>query len=99
MSAASKSSASEREAELAASKAAALEAYEKLQEARQHFRQAAEAAGMDLKEDAMDQLLRGREKAEELSSEAGRYVREKPLASLGIAFLVGYVMARMFGRR
>lgn len=99
MSAASKSQSPDRDAELAASKAAALEAYEKLQEARSHFRQAAEAAGMDLKDDAMEHILRGRDKAEEFSAEAGRYVREKPLASLGVAFLVGYVIAQMFGRR
>lgn len=89
----------DRDAELSASKAAALEAYEKLLEARQHFRKAAESAGMDLKEDAMEELARGREKANELSAEAGRYVREKPLASLGIAFLAGYILAQIFGRR
>jgi ElaB/YqjD/DUF883 family membrane-anchored ribosome-binding protein len=70
-----------------------------LLEARQHFRKAAEAAGMDLKEDAMEQLARGREKANELSAEAGRYVREKPLATLGFAFLAGYILAQIFGRR
>lgn len=89
----------DRDAELAASKAAAIEAYEKLLEARQHFRKAAEAAGMDLKEDAMEQLARGRQKADEVSAEAARYVREKPLASLGIAFLAGYILAQIFGRR
>lgn len=88
-----------RSAEMAASKEAAMEAYEKLLEAREHFRHAAEAAGMDMRQDAMDQLMRGRHKAEELSAEAGQYVRDKPLASLGIAVLAGYILAQVFGRR
>ncbi len=88
-----------REAEMAASKAAAMEAYEKLLEARQHFARAAEAAGMDMKQDATEHLQRGRDRAEELGNEASAYVRDKPLASLGIAFLAGYVLAQIFGRR
>lgn len=99
MPAQSGSGAKDREAELAASKAAAMEAYEKLLDARLHFRQAAEAAGMDLKEEALEQMQHGREKAEEISAEATRYVRDKPLASLGLAFLAGYILAQVFGRR
>ncbi|MBN7796536.1 hypothetical protein [Parahaliea mediterranea] len=99
MPAQSESGAKDREAELAASKAAAMEAYEKLLDARLHFRQAAAAAGMDLKEEALEQIQHGREKAEELGAEATRYVRDKPLASLGLAFLAGYILAQVFGRR
>ncbi len=88
-----------KEDEMAATKAAALEAYEKMLEAQQHFRKAAEAAGMDMKQEAMEQVRRGKEKAEELGAEAVDYVREKPLASLGIAVLVGYVLAHILGRR
>lgn len=89
----------DREAELAASKAAAMEAYEKLLDARLHFRQAAEAAGMDLKQDALEHMRHGREKAEELGAEASRYMRERPLASMGLAFLAGYILAQVFSRR
>ncbi len=88
-----------REDELAASKAAALEAYEKLLEARHHFRLAAESAGMDLKEDAATQLLRGRDRAEELGEQANAYVRDRPLAALGVAFAAGFVMAQLLSRR
>jgi ElaB/YqjD/DUF883 family membrane-anchored ribosome-binding protein len=99
MSAAGTQERKEREAELAASKEAAIEAYERLLEARHHFRQAAEAAGMEAKQEAFEQFARGREKAEALGSEATRYVRDKPLASLGLAFLAGYILAQIFGRR
>jgi len=88
-----------RDTEMAASKESAMAAYEKLLEAREHFTKAAQAAGMDLKHDAIEQLEKGRVKADELSNEAGRYVREKPLASLGIAALAGYLLAQIFGRR
>ncbi|MFV0276329.1 MAG: hypothetical protein ACK5HY_03980 [Parahaliea sp.] len=99
MSAATDAQGKKRKDELAASKEAALAAYEKLLEARQHFRQAAEAAGMDLKDEAMQQLEYGKARATELADEATRYTREKPLASLGIAFLAGYILAVVFGRR
>lgn len=85
--------------EFAASKEAALEAYDKLQEARLHFQQAAQAAGMDLKGDAIEQIHKGRDKVDELGAEASAFVRDKPLATLGIAFLVGYVLAQVTSRR
>jgi ElaB/YqjD/DUF883 family membrane-anchored ribosome-binding protein len=88
-----------KNAEIAASKEAAMEAYEKLLEARQHFRRAAEAAGLDARDEAMEQFARGREKAEAIGAEAGAYVRQRPLASLGLAFLAGYILAQVFGRR
>ncbi len=89
----------ERDEELAASRQAALEAYEKLLDARTHFRRAAEAAGMDLRDEALHQLERGQQKADEVSAQASRYVQEKPLSSLGLAFLAGYILAQIFGRR
>ncbi len=99
MVAASKSDKPSREEELAASKEAALAAYEKLLEARQHFRQAAEAAGLDMKDEALQQLERGRDKADERGEQASHFVREKPLATLGFAFLAGYIFALILGRR
>jgi|TARA_Y100000114_G_scaffold21857_1_gene17627 ElaB/YqjD/DUF883 family membrane-anchored ribosome-binding protein len=88
-----------KDAELAASKAAVGEAYEKLLEARDHFKAAAQAAGMDVRQDALEQLLKGREKAEALGDQATSYVREKPLATLGIAFAAGFVLAQLFSRK
>ncbi|WP_341707900.1 hypothetical protein [Halopseudomonas sp.] len=86
-------------AELAASKAAVGEAYEKLLEARDHFKAAAQAAGLDVKQDALEQLLKGKEKAEVLGEQATTYMREKPLATLGIAFAAGFVLAQLLSRK
>lgn len=86
-------------AELAASKAAVGEAYEKLLEAREHFKAAAQAAGLDVKQDALEQLLKGKEKAEVLGEQATTYMREKPLATLGIAFAAGFVLAQLLSRK
>lgn len=83
---------------LDASKEEAMQAYQNLLDAKEHFRKAAEAAGMDLKAEATDQLLKGREKAEALGHEASRYMHEKPLATLGIAFLAGFVFSQLFSR-
>lgn len=85
--------------ELAASKEAALDAYEKLLEAKQHLQSAAEAAGVDMKDEAVEQLLQGRAKAEELGDQASTFIREKPLASLGIAFIGGLIISRLFSRK
>ena len=91
--------AKDRNEELGASKQAAMEAYEKLLDARMHFRRAAEAAGMDLRDEALQQIERGQQKAGEVSEQASRYVQEKPLPALGLAFLAGYILAQIFGRK
>ncbi|HEC60393.1 hypothetical protein LCGC14_1517920 [marine sediment metagenome] len=88
-----------KEDELAASKEAALSAYEKLLEAKDHFKLAAEAAGVDLKGVATEQLLKGRAKTEALGEQATDYIKEKPLASLGIAFATGYLLSQLFSRK
>jgi len=88
-----------REDELAASKEAVLSAYDKLLEAKEHFKLAAEAAGVDIKDEATEQLLKGRAKTEELGEQAAVYIREKPMASLGIAFITGYVLSQLFSRK
>ena len=87
------------EKELEASRAAAMEALDKLLEAKNHFRSAAEAAGLDLKDEAIDQLTEGRNKAEELSIQATEYVYEKPLSSLAIAFVGGFVISQLLTRK
>ena len=85
--------------ELAASKAAALEAFEKFLDAKTHFRLAAEAAGMELKDDVTEHLLQGRDKAAALGHQAEAYCREKPLTTLGIAFVAGFIFAQLFSRK
>lgn len=86
------------EAELEASKMAAREALDKLLEAKEHFRHAAEIAGLDVKAEALDQLVKGKDKADDLSRSAIEYAREKPAQALAIAFVGGYVMSKLFFR-
>ncbi len=88
-----------REEELAASKEAAREALDKLLEAKEHFRQAAEKAGLDVKEEAVEQLAKGRAKVDELSDEASLYMNDKPLQTLGIAVLGGFVLSHLLSRK
>ena len=85
----------DRSAELEASREAVMAALDKLLEAKDHFRKAAEAAGLDLKHEAVDQLDKGKEKAKELGDQASHYVHAKPLETLGIAFLAGLVFAQI----
>ncbi len=89
----------DKQDELAASKAAALEAYEKFLDAKDHFRLAAEAAGVDLKSDAAEHFLQGRDKAAQLGQQAEAYFKEKPLATLGMAFAAGFLFAQYFSRK
>lgn len=86
------------EAELEASKQSAREALDKLLEAKEHFRHAAEIAGLDVKADALDQLVKGKDKADELTNTAIAYAREKPAQALAIAFVGGYVLSKIFSR-
>lgn len=88
-----------RDEELEASKKSAREALEKLLEAKEHFREAAEAAGLDARDEAVEQLARGRAKVDEFSGEASDYMHEKPLQTLGIAFLGGFILAHLLSRK
>ncbi|MGC1507924.1 hypothetical protein FT643_07315 [Ketobacter sp. MCCC 1A13808] len=85
--------------ELAASKESVMDAYDKLMEASSHFRKAAEAAGIDLKQDAVDNLAKGREKAGELGKQADTLMKEKPLATLSVAFVFGFILSQFFSRK
>ena len=85
--------------ELAASKEAVLSAFDILLEAKEHFKSAAEAAGVDIKDEATEQLLKGREKTEALGEQASGFIREKPLATLGIAFITGFVISQLSTRK
>lgn len=88
-----------KESELTASKEAVMSAYDKLLEAKEHFKLAAEAAGVDIKDEATAQFLKGRAKTEEIGEQAAVYIREKPLATIGIAFITGYVLSQLFSRK
>lgn len=84
--------------ELAASKKAAMEALENLIEARGHFRQAAEEAGLDARDEALQRLEQGKARAGELGDEASEYLHDKPLQALGLAFLGGFILSKLLSR-
>lgn len=94
-----KTKASPADVEIEASKAAALEALEKLLEARQHFQNAATAAGVDIKHEAVEQLMAGKTKAEEFVQEVSEFAREKPGTTVALAFLGGFVIAQLLSRK
>ncbi|MEX0740392.1 MAG: hypothetical protein WD071_13700 [Pseudohongiella sp.] len=86
------------ESELEASKLAAREALDKLLEAKEHFRHAAEIAGLEMKGDALDQLVKGKDKADDLTRSAVDYAKTNPVQALAIAFVGGYVLSKLFSR-
>jgi ElaB/YqjD/DUF883 family membrane-anchored ribosome-binding protein len=75
-----------------------MEALDNLIEARGHFRQAAEAAGLDLRDEAVKRLERGKARAGEMEDEIGNYLDDKPLQTLGIAFLGGFILSKLLSR-
>ncbi|MDO8909237.1 MAG: hypothetical protein Q7W55_12160 [Pseudohongiella sp.] len=85
--------------EFEASKSAALEALDKLLEARQHFQNAATAAGVDLKHEAVEQLMAGKSKAEDLGAELSEFARTKPGTTVALAFMGGYILAQLLSRK
>jgi ElaB/YqjD/DUF883 family membrane-anchored ribosome-binding protein len=93
----------DRSAEFEASREAARAALENLLEAKEHFKKAAEAAGIDLKHEAADKLHEGRDRAEALGEQlyatANMFVTDKPLSTLSIAFIGGFLIAQMLGRK
>jgi uncharacterized protein YjgD (DUF1641 family) len=87
------------EADISASKIEAREAFEKLLEAKAHFREAARSAGLELKEEALDELIKGSEKAEDIAKSISEYAREKPINALAFAFIGGYLLSQVFFKR
>lgn len=85
--------------EIESGKEAVAQAYSKLMEAKEHFRHAAESAGMDWKNTAEGQLEKGKTKATELCDHANSYLHDKPLATLGIAFAAGFLVAQLTSRK
>ena len=89
----------DKQAEINSGKEAVAAAYSKLMEAKEHFRHAAEAAGMDWKHDAEAKLASGKNKAEELCDQANSYLHDKPLATLGLAFAAGFLVAQLISKK
>lgn len=89
----------DKQEELAASREAVSEAYNKLIDAKNHFKVAAESAGVDVKNDATEQLLKGRDKASELADQATGYMKEKPLVTAGIAFAAGFLASKVLSSK
>lgn len=85
---------SSMDAELDATKKAAREALEKLLEARDHFKEAAKAAGIDAQEEASDLFEQGRAGAEQVGLDVMQFVYEKPWHALGIAVIGGFIISR-----
>jgi lipid A disaccharide synthetase len=85
-----------RESEIDSGKEALLEAYQKMIEARNHFKHAAESAGLDLKNESIEKLLAGKEKVENLNDKVVDLMNRKPLATMGVAFVVGWLFSRSF---
>lgn len=90
---------SDKQTELDAGRESVLSAYNDMLEAQRHFRQAAEAAGVDMKHDAMEQLLKGRDKADAVGQEVQRYLHDKPVATLGLAFFAGLLVSQLLSRK
>lgn len=89
----------DKKEEIESGKEAVAAAYSKLMEAKDHFRHAAEAAGMDWKQDAEARLSSGKSKAEELCDQANSYLHDKPLATLGLAFAAGFLVAQLTSKK
>jgi ElaB/YqjD/DUF883 family membrane-anchored ribosome-binding protein len=90
---------SDADAEFEASKLSALQALDKLLEAREHFKSAATAAGIDLKHEAVEQLMAGKSRIEELGEELSAYAREKPGTTVALAFVGGFILAQLLSRK
>lgn len=86
------------DAELDATKKAAREALEKLLEARDHFKEAARAAGIDAQEEAADLYEQGRAGVEQVGLDVVQFVYEKPWHALGIAVVGGFVISRLISK-
>lgn len=85
--------------ELEAAREEALAAYQNLLEAGEHFKLAARAAGMSIKEEASGQWQKGQDKATSVGQQTTDYVHERPFAALGIAFVAGFLISQVLGRR
>lgn len=74
---------------------AVMSAYNNLLEAKEHFKRAAGTAGLDLKNEANNRFSQGKVKAGEWNEQANSFIRERPLAAVGIAFAAGFVVSKL----
>lgn len=85
--------------DLQSAKKSALEAYEHLLDAKEKFKAAAMQAGLDAKEVTSERLEASAEnvqvRAIDAVAESQSYIIDKPLTSVGIAFLSGYLLAKL----
>lgn len=79
--------------DIVSGKEAVQAAYDKVLEAKEHFKVAAQAAGIDLRSEVTQELLKGRDKAQAISDQAGIHLREKPLVTLSAVFLAGFLLS------
>lgn len=84
--------------EIDVGKEAVAQAYEKLMEAKAHFQKAVEAAGIELKGEALEQVHKGEDSLEALRSQVSDSTRKNPLSALGIAFAVGFLVSKITSR-
>src|SRR5690554_8048193 len=89
----------DRREEVESGKEAVAAAYSKLMEAKEHFRHAAEAAGLDWKHDAEAQLTKRKSNATELCYYAIGYLHDKPAGPLGSGLGISVVVAQLTYRK
>lgn len=85
--------------DLDAGKDAVAEAYAKLMEAKAHFRKAAEAAGVEFKDEALERVHKGGENLEAVGAQIASSTQKNPLAALGIAFVVGILFSKVISHK
>ena len=88
-----------RTEELEAGKDAVAQAYKQLMEAKAHFSKAAESAGIEFKDDALEKLHKGEKSIEALGSQVAISAKNNPLATLGVAVAVGFLLSKVITRR
>lgn len=95
----SSTSADKKSQEFESAKSAAAEAYEKLMEAKAHFTKATAAAGVELNHEAMEKLHKGEASLEAVGSQLADSVKKNPLTTVGLAFAVGILLAKITSHR
>lgn len=75
------------------------DSYRQLVAAKDRFRATAEAAGIDAKEDAVEQWFKGKREANKAASKAYRYLDDRPVPALLLVFGLGFFVTRLISRR
>jgi len=82
-----------------ANREAMSDSYRELVAAKDQFRKTAEAAGVEAKEEVIEQWLKGKRKATKAGSQAQQYFEDRPGATLIVVFGLGFLVSRLFSRR